>query len=143
MLARLFEKLAGWAPLPLRIVVGIIFVAHGSQKLFGWFGGHGFSAVVQMVGSLGFVPATFWAVLVVFAEFGGGILLILGLFTRFAAVMILINMIVAVTMVHWKMGGFFLPGGIEYALSLAAAALSLVFSGAGKLSIDKLIHWKL
>ena len=142
MLARIFQSLAPWSPLPLRLAVGIIMFAHGSQKLFGWFDGHGFGSVVQMVGGLGFVPATFWAVLVVFAEFGGGILLILGLFTRFAAVTILINMMVAMTMVHWKMGGFFLPGGIEYTFALAAAALSLIFSGAGPLSIDKLIHWK-
>jgi len=139
------EKLARlepWTPLPLRVALGIVMVAHGSQKLFGLFDGHGFMATAGFLAKMGFVPGPFWAALVVFAEFGGGLLLLLGLLTRFAAATILIDMLVALFKVHLKSGFFLSNHGIEYVFVLGLIALSLVFSGGGALSLDNLFGRK-
>jgi putative oxidoreductase len=140
MFGKTFDKLAGWAPLPIRIGLGIVFLAHGSQKLFGAFGGHGFQGVVGMVGGLGLKPAVFWAILVVFAEFGCGLLVLLGGLTRFAAAVIAIDMLVAIGAVHAKNGFFGSAGGFEYPFSLVTMCLSLILSGAGALSVDGLFR---
>ena len=127
------EKL--WATIPLRIALGVIFLAHGSQKLFGWFGGKGLIGTAGFfAGKLGLDPGMFWAFLAGLGEFGGGLLLLLGLFTRFGALLIALVMLVALFKVHW--GAFFIPTGTEYAFSLFCSALALLIAGGGKFSLD-------
>lgn len=131
------DKLRGWSALPLRIGLGVIFIAHGSQKLFGIFGGHGLKGTAQFLGSLGFVPGILWAVLLALGEFLGGIFILFGFLTRLGALMIAGAMLVAIIRVHLPHGFFNSTGGIEFPLILFASALSILFSGPQKLIIEK------
>ncbi len=127
-----------WATIPLRIALGVIFLAHGSQKLFGWFGGHGLAGTAAFFAAkLGLAPGWLWAVLAGGGEFLGGLLVILGLFTRFGALCITVVMLVAIFKVHW--GIFFMPAGMEYPAALLAAALALLLAGGGKFSLDAVL----
>jgi putative oxidoreductase len=131
------EKLS--ATIPLRIALGLIFLAHGSQKLFGWLGGKGLIGTADFFAvKMGLTPGMFWATLAGIGEFGGGLLLLFGLFTRFGALSVSIVMLVAIFKVHW--GAFFLPTGAEFALSLFCSALALLITGGGKFSIDALLQ---
>ena len=140
----LFKTYPSWAPIFARLTLGIIFFAHGSQKLLGWFGGSGWSGTIQFFEQSG-VPA-FLAILLIITEFFGGIAIILGFFTRLAALGLTIAMIVAIYKVHLP-NGFFLnwfnvPNmghGIEYSLALIGLSLSLLVWGAGNLSVDQMI----
>jgi putative oxidoreductase len=124
-----------WATVPLRIALGVIFMAHGGQKLFGWLGGHGLSGTAAFFAAkLGLTPGLLWATLAGLGEFGGGVVVLLGLFTRFGALMIAIVMGVAIVKVHW--GYFFMPKGIEFTFALLAAAVALLIAGGGKFSLD-------
>lgn len=121
----------------LRIVLGVVFFAHGSQKTLAWFGGTGLEA-----GAAGFeqylgIPA-FLFYTTAFTEFLGGILLIIGLLTRPVSMGISIIMIVAIISVHFK-NGFFLPGGFEYNLTLLTLSLSIFLKGADNYSLDSKI----
>lgn len=116
------------ALLALRLTLGIIMTAHGSHKVYGHMHEYaGYIASLGMPGWLGYVSAL--------TEFIGGILLILGLFTRVASLAVFVNMGEAITQVHWK-HGLLGAGGYEYPLSLAAIAFALIFFGAGAISID-------
>jgi putative oxidoreductase len=127
------EKL--WATISLRIALGLIFLAHGSQKLFGWLGGKGLMGTADLFAvKMGLTPGIFWATLAGIGEFGGGLLLLFGLFTRLGALSISIVMLVAIFKVHW--GTFFMPTGTEFALSLFCSALALLITGGGKFSLD-------
>jgi len=128
-----------WGPLAIRLVLGIVFMAHGSMKLFGAFGGHGVEGTIGMVRSLGFPLPVVFAWLLILAEFAGGLGALVGLLTRLAAFSIAISMVVAITKVHLH-DGFFAPHGFEYPLVLLAMSLSLVFTGAGRLSLDWLVR---
>ncbi len=136
-----FNKLlathAGWGPLALRLAAGIIFVAHGSQKLFGWFGGNGLEGTAGWMASIGLEPGLPMAVLAGSAEFFGGLALIIGLLVRPAAVALAFTMLVAIFAVHWTNGLFMANNGYEFALSLFAISVALVFTGAGKASLDE------
>lgn len=135
MLKALIETDAGWWTPFVRIPLGAIFIAHGAQKLFGWFGGRGLEATAQLfANNLGLEPAYPLALLASGGEFFGGILVAVGLLTRFGALAIAVVMVVAMTQVHW--GSFFLPTGIEYTLALLGMALALVAAGGGGASID-------
>ena len=123
----------------LRLVVGLTLAAHGSQKLFGWFGGPGLDATGQFFAMLGFPPGRRHALMAGLAETGGGLLLAVGLFTPFAAAAIIGVMLVAIVSVHIKKGFFAQNGGYEYNLVLAVAALALAFAGPGSLSVDALL----
>jgi putative oxidoreductase len=124
-----------WATVPLRIALGVIFIAHGGQKLFGWLGGYGLSGTAAFFAAkLGLTPGLLWATLAGLGEFGGGVLVLLGLFTRFGALMIAIVMGVAIVKVQW--GYFFMPRGIEYTFALLAMAVALLIAGGGKFSLD-------
>ena len=131
----------------IRLPLGIIFIAHGSQKLFGLFGGHGLTATFKMFEEKMGIPPVF-TFLAIIAEFGGGIGVLLGLLTRFSAAGIAATMAVAMYKVTWA-SGFFLnvtciPGrgsGIEYNLALLGMALALVFKGGGPWSVDRFL-WK-
>jgi putative oxidoreductase len=128
----------------LRLVLGVIFFAHGAQKALGWFGGYGFTGTMGFFTGVLHIPAAF-AFLAIAAEFLGGLGLIFGLLTRVAAFGPFCNMIVAVAMIHHNFG-FFMNWtgtqkgeGIEYHLLLLAASAVLMIRGAGAASIDRLL----
>ena len=125
----------------LRFVVGLTLAAHGAQKLLGWFGGYGLDATGQFMETLGFQPGRRHAALAGLTEAGGGVLLAVGLLTPLGAALIASVMIVATITVHLKKGFSAASGGYEYNLMLAAAAVSLAFSGPGALSIDALLGY--
>jgi len=125
----------------LRFVVGLTLAAHGAQKLFAWFGGYGLDGTGQFMEQLGFHPGRRHAALAGLAETGGGVLLALGLLTPLGAALVASVMLVATITVHFKNGFFAGGGGYEYNLVLAAAAVSLAFSGPGVLSIDALLGY--
>ena len=126
----------------LRLVLGVIFFAHGAQKTFGWFGGYGFSGTMGFFTQGMHIPAPF-AFLAICAEFLGAIGLVIGLLGRVAAFGIACNMLVAVAMVHWHFGLFAnwagnqKGEGIEYHLLALAIALAIVIKGSGAFSIDR------
>jgi putative oxidoreductase len=134
---------AGLAALALRVPVGIIFMAHGAQKLFGWFGGYGLEGTAGWMESIGLAPGFLMAFLAGSAEFFGGLFLILGLLTRPAAIVAALTMVVAIFTVHISNGLFMSNNGYEFGLALLAASVSLAFSGAGSLSADSVISTKL
>jgi putative oxidoreductase len=130
---------AGWESLILRVPIGLILAAHGSQKLFGWFGGYGLEGTGQWMASVGLNPGFLMALLAGSAEFFGGVALILGLLTRPAAAISAVTMLVALFWVHWGQGFFLDTHGIEYALALLSATSALAFIGGGRYSLDALI----
>ncbi|GAC16625.1 DoxX family protein [Aliiglaciecola lipolytica] len=138
-LTNIFSSTNSFAALALRIPVGIIFIAHGAQKLFGAFGGYGLEGTGQFMASLGLEPGYLMAVLAGATEFFGGLLILFGLLTRPAAIVTAITMVVAILTVHIGNGLFMSNGGYEFGLALLAASVSLVISGAGKLSLDNVI----
>jgi putative oxidoreductase len=126
----------------LRLVLGVIFLAHGGQKVFGWFGGMTFGTTMNMFTQEMHIPAPL-AFLAIMAEFAGGIGLILGFLGRIAAFGIICNMLVAIFMVHSKFG-FFMNWfgnqqgeGYEYHLLAIALAFAILVKGCGALSIDR------
>ena len=139
LLDRVLATTTGWAPLALRIPVGIIFVAHGAQKLFGAFGGYGLDGTGQFMASLGLTPGYLMALLAGSAEFFGGLALLFGVLVRPAAAALAFAMLVAILSVHIGNGLFMDKNGYEYALALLAASVSLLVSGAGRLSVDSAI----
>ena len=120
----------------VRLVVGITLAAHGSQKLFGWFGGGGIAGTAPFFEQLGFRPSRLHAALAGITETAGGLLLAAGLFTPLAAAALIGTMVVAVGSVHWGKGFFLSTGGLEYNLVLGASALGIAFTGPGALSLD-------
>lgn len=138
----LLQTQATLAPLALRLPLGIIFSAHGAQKLFGWFGGYGLEGTGQFMASMGLNPGVLMAALAGSAEFFGGIALIIGLLTRPAAAVLAFTMLVALLSVHLHNGLFMANNGYEFALALLAASISLVISGGGRLSLDRRLSEK-
>lgn len=124
-----------YGPAVLRLAVGTIFVAHGAQKLLGIWGGPGLSGTAAFMGQLGLGPGLPLAVLVGLVELGGGLMLILGALTLFAALALAIEMGVAIWKVHLA-AGFFLPAGYEYNILLLGALICLMLAGPGVFSID-------
>jgi len=118
-----------------RVIVGVVFMAHGAQKLFGAFGGPGLSAFVQMMGPLGY--------LVAIGEFFGGLGLVVGFLTRFSAAAITLIMLGAIGMVHGKFGFFMnwmgkqAGEGFEYHLLAIAVLLTIVIAGPGRYAIGR------
>ena len=127
---------AGWEAVTLRVPIGIILAAHGSQKLFGWFGGYGLEGTGQWMTSIGLNPGYVMALLAGSAEFFGGIALIIGLLTRPAASVSAVTMMVALFGVHWGKGFFLDSHGIEYVLALSSATVTLILMGGGRYSLD-------
>ena len=144
-----FDLLLGtypsWSRAVVRLALGIVFIAHGGQKVFGWFGGAGLKATIQTFQQYMKVPpaATVMAALI---EFVGGVAMLVGLLARPAAAGMIVVMLVAIAKVHGQ-NGFFLnfsgtPGkghGFEFNFVLIAMALSILIGGAGTLSLDRLI----
>lgn len=124
------------ARLLLRVVVGGLFVGHGTQKLFGWFGGQGLDATAQGFDHLGMRPGRRNAIAAGLAEAGGGAALGLGLATPLAAAALTATMLTAINRVHLKSGPWLTNGGYEYNLVLIAAVLALAEAGPGPISLD-------
>jgi putative oxidoreductase len=121
----------------LRLVVGAIFIGHGTQKLLGWFGGGGPERTAGVVGTLGYRSARVMALLAGAAEAIGGLLVLLGLFTPLGCVAIIAVMTNAILAVHAPKGFWNTAGGFEFPLTLLAVAAALAFTGPGRLSIDR------
>lgn len=134
---------AGFDTLPLRLGAGAVFAAHGAQKLFGWFGGYGLDGTAGWMASIGLEPGLLMAAMAGGAEFFGGLLLIVGLLVRPAALILAITMLVAIVTVHLENGLFMANNGYEFGLALLALSLGLVFRGAGSLSADRLLQTQL
>jgi putative oxidoreductase len=132
----------GLDTLPVRIGAGVIFTAHGAQKLFGWFGGYGLEGTAGWMESIGLAPGTLMAALAGGAEFFGGLLLIAGLLVRPTAVVLAVTMLVAIITVHLQNGLFMSNGGYEFGLALLVISMGLAIRGAGSLSIDNLLQNK-
>jgi putative oxidoreductase len=133
----------GLDTLPVRIGAGVIFTAHGAQKLFGWFGGYGLEATAGWMESIGLAPGTLMAAAAGGAEFFGGLFLIAGLLVRPTAFVLAITMLVAIITVHLQNGLFMSNNGYEFGLALFVISVGLVIRGAGSLSVDNLLQNKL
>lgn len=120
----------------LRVVVGVIFAAHGAQKAFGWWSGPGYAGWTAAIERMGFRPPALWALLSTAAEAGAGLLLVLGLLTPLAAAALIAQATVMVIAVHLPKGFWNKAGGIEFPVTLFAAAAALLASGPGSISID-------
>jgi putative oxidoreductase len=125
--------------LVLRVVVGALFLGHGTQKLFGWFGGAGPEGTGGFFESLGLRPGRTLALAAGLAEAVGGLLLALGLVTPLAAALLIAVMSSAIATAHWRNGVWLSEGGFEYNLVLIAVAFSLASIGAGKWSLDRVL----
>ncbi|BFM15307.1 DoxX family protein [Maricurvus nonylphenolicus] len=141
-LQQLITTQAGLDALPMRIAAGIIFAAHGAQKLFGWFGGYGLQGTAGWMDSIGLSPGYLMAGLAGSAEFFGGLLLIVGLLVRPAALTLAITMLVAIVTVHLEHGLFMSNNGYEFGLALLAISVALLIRGAGSFSLDQAIQSK-
>jgi putative oxidoreductase len=117
--------------LAVRVVVGTIFAAHGAQKLFGAFGGHGLAATVSEMGPMGY-PVTV-------GEFFGGLGLIVGVLCRFSAASLIVIMLGAIGMVHGKNGFFAQNGGFEYNLALIGLLLPVLLAGPGRFAVGRFL----
>ena len=144
MIQKLFATDNDRAVAIVRVVLGLVFFAHGAQKMLGWFGGYGFNGTMGYFTGLMHIPALF-AFLAIAAEFFGGLGLIVGFLTRIAAFGIFTNMVVAIAMVHHQFG-FFMNWtgaqkgeGFEFHLLVLAVMTLLMIRGAGALSADRLL----
>jgi putative oxidoreductase len=120
----------------LRITLGVILIPHGCQKLFGWFGGAGFARFTQIFEGIGYKPGAFWVTVVALTELVGGLMLVFGFFTRFAALAVVIFMLNAVWFTSAK-GFFWTAGGMEFSLLLLVVALVFMVRGGGEYSVDQ------
>src|SRR6266436_6626668 len=141
VLNKLFRTDNDIATAIVRLVLGVVFFAHGAQKLLGWFGGYGFTGTMGFFTGVLHIPAIF-AFLAIAAEFFGGLGLIFGFLTRIAAVGVLSNMIVAIALVH-RQFGFFMNWtgtqkgeGYEYHLVILSVTVLLIIRGAGAVSLS-------
>ncbi|MFT7127990.1 MAG: putative oxidoreductase, partial [Gammaproteobacteria bacterium] len=115
----------------------------GAQKLFGWFGGYGLEGTAGWMESIGLAPGVLLATLAGSAEFFGGLLLIVGLLIRPAALVLAVTMVVAIMTVHIENGLFMSNNGYEFGLALMVISIGLVFRGAGSFSLDRLLQQKM
>jgi len=138
MLGRLIATSSTWFTVPVRLALGAVMIAHGSQKVLGAFGGPGFNAFVSGTTPFSFMrPTWFWLGAAAFSEFVGGILLVLGLLTRVGAFFIACVMLTAIIGVHLQGGFFGNNRGYEYPMSLLAMAIALLIAGGGQASVDR------
>lgn len=138
-MSRLTSTTATWVTLPLRLVLGSVMFAHGAQKVFGVWGGSGLSKWTSGLAPLDLRPSWAWLMASALTEFIGGAMVLIGLYTRVAALLISCVMVVAIAGVHLRNGFFLNNSGYEYAMSLLGVALALVIAGGGNASIDERI----
>lgn len=122
----------------LRVIIGLLFAGHAMQKLAGWFGGHGILGTGGFFESIGITPGRSMALLAGVAELAGGLLFALGLATPFAALLIVLTMVVAIIKVHGKNGLWVTQNGYEYNLVLIVIAIAVALTGPGDYSLDAL-----
>ncbi|SFC36525.1 DoxX family protein [Bacillus sp. UNCCL81] len=120
----------------IRLVIGLLFVGHGAQKLFGWFGGHGLKGTGGWFESIGMKPGVTVALFAGLAELIGGILFTLGLLTPLAGIMIAVTMLMAIIKVHGPNGLWATANGYEYNLTLMSVAIGIALIGPGKYALD-------
>ncbi len=135
-LGPIYQRFSPCVEAALRIGLGLILIPHGCQKLFGWFGGAGLAKFATIFENIGYKPGLFWVIVVGLTEALGGLLLAVGLFTRVAALAILIFMINAIYVTSAK-GFFWTAGGFEYSLLIGLVALYFLIRGAGCCSLDR------
>jgi putative oxidoreductase len=123
----------------MRVLFGLAIASHGSQKLFGWFGGYGIRKTGGFFETIGFRPGAAFATAAGLSEMGGGLLITAGLFTPLGAAAVLSAMLVAMFSVHVKNGFFAASNGIEMPFLYAAAAVGIAFTGGGAISLDALL----
>lgn len=138
MFRKLLATSSTWFTLPIRLALGAVMIAHGSQKVLGTFNGPGFKTFIAGNTPFTFMrPAWLWLSAAALAELVGGILVVLGFLTRVGAFLITCVMLTAVAGVHWS-GGFFANNrGFEFPMSLLAMAIALLIAGGGQASVDK------
>jgi putative oxidoreductase len=124
----------------LRVVIGLVFFAHGAQKLFGWWGGPGMQGTKGWLGSMGFRMPGQMALMVALSE-TSGLLFAIGLLTPFASVLMVAAMVVAIGSVHWRKGFWNTGQGYEFNLVLLAVPIALAATGPGRFSIDRALGW--
>ena len=125
----------------LRLVLGLTMAGHGTQKLFGWWGGPGLRGTAGSFAAMHFRAPLAQAALASSAELGGGVLLALGLVTPLGALAITSVMLVAIATVHWSKGFWNSGGGYEFGLLIAAAAVALAVTGGDRFSLDRALGW--
>ena len=130
-----FVPLARWGMFPLRLVVGLVFMMHGGQKLLVF----GVAGTTDIMAKLGLPVPMLCAVIVITVELVGGAAILLGAFTRLAGALLAFEMIVAILVARLH-GGFFAPYGYEFELTLFAACLTFALHGPGKISLEQLWH---
>jgi len=135
-LANIYAALDPYMLPLLRATLGLILIPHGCQKLFGWFGGMGFEKFAILFDKLGYKPGAFWVAVIALTEVVGGLMLVFGFFTRFAALAVVIFMINAVWFTSAK-GFFWTNQGYEFCLLLLVVALVFLVRGGGHLSLDQ------
>lgn len=139
---KIFNSNAGYAITVLRLALAAVFMAHGAQKLFGLFGGGGLTGTAKFMASLGLEPSFLMALLAGLGEFGGGLLLLLGLATRVGAFLTAFVSLVAMLSVHISKGFFMSTGGYEYILILLVASAVVMIEGSGPMALDKFLKGK-
>ena len=138
-LYRFFATVDSFAPTILRLLLAVVFGVHGGQKTLGWMGGAGWSGTLaQWTDPHGLNLDYPFAAAGILAEVAGAAGMLLGLLTRFAALLIACQMAAAIAAIHWQ-AGFLAPKGYEYPLTLGVVALALMCSGGGKFSMDRLL----
>ena len=123
----------------IRLVIGITFMGHGAQKLFGWFGGHGIKETGGFFESIGIKPGVTMALLAGLAELLGGAMFALGLLTPFASLLIVLTMVIAIVKVHGQNGYWVTENGYEYNFMLIVVAIGIALIGPGQYAIDAII----
>lgn len=124
------------AVLPVRLAAGLVFFLHGSQRLFGWFGGEGLSGATVLAKRIGFSPPDIWGIVIALVQFGAGVFILAGLWVRFWASAAGFVLMIEILRVHWDRG--FL-GGYEYHFALFCMCITLALAGSGKFSLEGLI----
>jgi len=125
--------------LMIRLVIGVLFIGHGAQKLFGWFGGYGLKGTGGWFESIGMKPGVTIALFAGLAELTGGILFALGFLTPLAGIIIAATMLMAIVKVHGQNGLWATSNGYEYNLTLLVVAIGIALIGAGQYSLDALL----
>lgn len=138
MLRRLTSTSSTWATIPLRLALGIAFIGHGAQKVFGSFNGPGFKNFMAFPAPFSFMrPAWLWMAAAALGELIGGVLIVLGLLTRVGAFLIVCIMLTVIIGMLWPK--FFAPDGMELAVAFLGMALALLITGGGQASVDRML----